>query len=186
MAENESLDSSIARRWISVAEGVRSGCDLDELTRRVLDRFYKTLRNIRKDIPFAEMIAAAEDYPKLMRICEQIDGASDVKQCLLRAALENEGIVNILEQFLNDALESCLYDIPHLAAEIDMNVNLSDSRRKMDAVRISLATDLHRIAEKLSVKPSGQLQKPRGASEKSQTDITQDMLSESLIKGFRR
>lgn len=187
MAENEYLDSSKARRWQSVVEGVRDGLDLDELARRVLDRFYKTLANIRKDLPFAELVDALNDYPTLSRLCDEIQGASDVKDFLLQAALQNDEPAEILERFLTDALNNCLYDIPHLAAEHSSELNLSDARRKMDAARSQLAPELRRIATKLSENPSCKLRR-KGASKatNSRTDGTKAMLSESLIAGFRK
>ena len=51
MAENEYLDSKKARRWQAVANAIRENIDIDEITELVLDKFYKTLRSIRKDLP---------------------------------------------------------------------------------------------------------------------------------------
>jgi hypothetical protein len=187
MAENEYLDSTKARRWLSVAEGIRDGCDIGELTSRVQDRFYKTLRSICNDLPFAELVAAVDDPQKLIRLCMSIEGASDVTDFLVQAALQNVGPANVLEQFLGDALQNCLYDIPHLAVELAKDVNLSAARRKMDDARMHLAADLRRIATKLAENPSWKPQRPRStAAAKSQADNTSTMLSESLIAGFRK
>jgi len=187
MAENEYLDSTKARRWFAVAEAIRDGCDEAELSRRVQDRFYKTLRNISKDLPLAEMLSAVEDPQRLTRICEHIEGGSDVTGLLLGAAFENFGPVNVIQSFLGDALQSCLYDIPYLAAELDGHVNLSDARRKLESVRISLAPDLHRIAARWVENPSWKPQKPRAnIAAVPQVDQTRNMLNESLIAGFRK
>lgn len=105
MAENEYLDSTKARRWFAVAEGIRDGCDFDELTMRVQDRFYKTLRIICKDLPVVEMLSAVDDPQKLVRLCEHIEGGSDVKDLLLAAAFRYSGPINVVEQFLGDALQ---------------------------------------------------------------------------------
>ncbi|MSR59125.1 MAG: hypothetical protein EXS05_16020 [Planctomycetaceae bacterium] len=87
MAENEYLDSTKARRWLAVADGLRDGCNLDELTKLVQERLYKTLRVIGQQIPLAELFAYANDLPKLRSICERVDGATDVTSLLLDAAL---------------------------------------------------------------------------------------------------
>ena len=58
MAENEYLDSRKARRWLAVAEAVRNRCPIGEVEKLVLDRFRKAWRNIAKDVPLEEWIAA--------------------------------------------------------------------------------------------------------------------------------
>ena len=68
MAENEYLDSSKARRWQSVAQVIWESGSLDEVADRVEDCFYKTLRQIHKELPFAEMIEALESPEDLARI----------------------------------------------------------------------------------------------------------------------
>lgn len=187
MAENEYLDSTKARRWHSVAEGIRDGCDSNELTDRTRDRLYMTLKSIRKDLPFADLLATAGDPQKLSRVCEAIEGASDVKDILLEAAVEGGTLREVLERFLSRALHNCLYDVPYLAAELGENVNISLARQQMQSVQLSLAPEVHWIATKLSENPSWRPQRPRGNSAaKSQTDHTRSMLNESLIAGFRR
>ena len=69
MAENEYLDSSKACRWRSVVQAIQDGCSIDEVAQRVEECFFKTLRQIRKDLPFAEMIRAMDDPEELSRVC---------------------------------------------------------------------------------------------------------------------
>lgn len=188
MAENEYLDSTKARRWISVADALRNGCGFDELSELAQDRFYKTLRKIGQDIPLTELIASVGDLSKLNALCKTIEGATDVTCLLLDAAESKTDPVDILEQFLHSAMQNCLYDIPYLAAESGGDISLSDARRRLGEVCMRLVPDFRRIAENWVAKPSWKLQKRRNGSTtvKSPTDITKSMLSESLIAGFRK
>jgi len=68
MAENEYLDSTKARRWYSVVQAIRHGGSVEDVADRVEECFFKTLRQIRKVLPFGEMIRAMEDPDELMRL----------------------------------------------------------------------------------------------------------------------
>ena len=74
MAENEYLDASKARRWQSVAQAIREGSPDSEVRERVEDCLYKTLRQIRKDLPLEELIRRLNDPEQLREMCHQIDG----------------------------------------------------------------------------------------------------------------
>ena len=91
MAENEYLDSSIGRRWQSVAKAIQEECSWDDIADRMEDCFCKTLREIQKDLPFGEMIRAMNDHNEFNRECKQIDEGLDVKDFLNQAALEKTG-----------------------------------------------------------------------------------------------
>jgi hypothetical protein len=60
MAENEYLNSKEARRWQSVVQAIREGFSFDEVAGRVENCFFKTLRQIQKELPFADMIRALD------------------------------------------------------------------------------------------------------------------------------
>ncbi len=188
MAENEYLDSTKARRWRAVAEGLRDECDSEELTERVKNQFYKTIRRIQKDLPqFADMLAAIDKPDVLQGICNQMIGAADVKDAILEAAFEGTGRDVKIEHFLGRALEGCLYDIPYTAAEIGDGGNMSDHRRRLDGVRVDLGSDIHRMAMNFAAKPSWiPRMSPGSRSLVSVSDKTDVMLSESLIQGFRK
>jgi hypothetical protein len=186
MAENEYLDSSKARRWMAVAEGVRDDIDLDELIVRVRDRFHKTLKVLFKDVPFPEIVEASNDIQKLTQICNGIDGATDVKDFLFIAAKQSGDRVQFLERFFTDALDRCLHDIPYLAARLSSEVNISDGRRAMQSVQRELRPEIARLANKFAENPAWKLQRQRAqANSITPTDNTEVMLKESLIAGFR-
>lgn len=188
MAENEYLDSTKARRWRAVAEGLRDGCDTEELTERVKNQFYKSLRQIQKEIPqFADMLDAVGKPDVLREICNSVVGAADVKDAILEAAFEDTNRTGKIESFLGRALERVFYDIPQTAAEISDGGNISDHRRRLDGVRVDLGTDLHRMAEKLAANPAW-IPRMHTVSKPlfPMSDKTHVMLSESLIQGFRK
>lgn len=90
MAENEYLDSTKARRWQSVVQVIRDGGSVEEVAESVEECFFKTLRQIRKDLPLADMIRAMENPDELMRVCQLVDGGEDVKDFIRQAALDNQ------------------------------------------------------------------------------------------------
>ena len=186
MAENEYLDSRKARRWSAVAEAVRNRSSVGEIGGLVLDRFRKTLRNIAKDVPLEEWIAAADDPSELERSFDGVDGAVDVKDLLLQAAAKGGEPEQVLERFLTQALENCLYDIPYIAADLDGNVNLSEARRTLNEARRSISPEIQRMAKKLADNPAWLPRSPNDKSDAPKQDQTVKMLGESLIAGFRR
>lgn len=186
MAENEYLDSRKARRWSAVAEAVRNRCQTGEISKLVLDRFRKTLRNIAKDVPLEEWIAAIGDPSELERAFDAVDGAVDVKDLLLRAAAKGGEPEQVVERFLNQALENCLYDIPYIAADLDGGVNLSEARRTLNEVRGGISPEIQRMAKKFADNPAWLPRSPSEKSDAPKQDQTVKMLGESLIAGFRR
>lgn len=188
MAENEYLDSTKSRRWLAVADGLREGCDLDELTERIRAKFYKSLRELGQEIPLDALIANVNAPVKLEAICHSFEGASDVKSLLLEAAQECSSPVAVLEQFLRDVLHNYLYDIPWTARERSGLSNVSDYRQRLQEARLRLEPELRRMAEKWAENPSWKplRQRNRRAAVQPAVDVTQSMLSESLIAGFRK
>ena len=65
MAENEYLDSTKARRWHSVVQVIRGGGSVEEVADSVEECVFKTLRQIRKDLPLADMIRAMKNHQSL-------------------------------------------------------------------------------------------------------------------------
>ena len=79
MAENEYLDVTNAARWQSVVQAIRDDLAIDEIAELVRDRFYKTLRQICKELPFAELLNAADDPHRLKALADSCEGGLDVK-----------------------------------------------------------------------------------------------------------
>lgn len=188
MAENEYLDSTKSRRWLPVADGLREGCNTEELVERVQKAYYKTLRNLCQEIPLADLVASINDPAKLSQLCQNIDGASDVKTLLQEAAEGSNNAVAALEKFLRLGLANCLYDIPYLASERGGDMNLSEARQRLDDVQMRLASDRRRMAEKLAENPSWKplRQRKEPTIVQAAVDVTRSLLSESLIAGFRK
>ena len=187
MAENEYLDSSKARRWYSVVQAIRDGCSIDEVANRVEECFFKTLRQIRKELPFAEMIRAMDDPVELLRVCQSVDGGMDVKDFLMQAALEGASRSEQIAHFLENALGNCLYDIPYMAAISDDSTNISQVRAMSAEARRQLTDVLQRVADKLTENPDWVPRRAgRGQPTLSQEDRTRKMLGESLLAGFKK
>jgi hypothetical protein len=188
MAENEYLDSTKSRRWLAVADGLREGCDLDELTERIGVKFHKSFRELGQEIPLDVLIANINNPVKLEEVCHSFEGASDVKSLLLEATQNCNSPVTALQQFLRDALQRILYDIPWIASERSGHSNVSDDRRRLDEARMRLEPDLRRMAEKWAENPSWKpvRQRKGPATAQAKVDVTRSMLSESLIAGFRK
>lgn len=188
MAENEYLDSTRARRWQRVVDGIRHDCDLDELAQHTEKQFYRTLNEMRRNLPFAEWIDAAGQPDRLCQLFDQVDRADVTKELLLDAARGAQNRAEAVERFLNGALQNLTYDIPHRAAELNASVNVSEACGRMSAVRVRLAPDLKRLARKLSENPNLKPRRPasKRAHRESDVDRTRSMLGESLIAGRPR
>lgn len=187
MAENEYLDSTKARRWHSVVQVIRGGGSVEEVADSVEECFFKTLRQIRKDLPLADMIRAMENPDELMRVCQLVDGGEDVKDFIRQAALEKSSRADQLRQFLANALANCLYDIPYMAALADDSTNISQVRAMSAEVRQQLANELERIADKLTENPDWIPRRAgRGQPAVSKDERTRKMLGESLLSGHKK
>lgn len=188
MAENEYLDSSKARRWQSIAQAIRDACGEEEVTDRLQDCFYKTLRAIAKDLPLPDMIRAAVNDPdEFQRLCTGIEGGLDVKEFLHEAATTCFDSESMLEKFLTDALNNCLYDIPYIAADLDQGVTVTQARSTVQSAASNLRSDIQRMARKLAENPEWTFRRSGSRRfDDSQPDRTREMLGESLIAGFKK
>ena len=188
MAENEYLDVTKAARWQSVIQAIRSDLDIDEITELVRDRFYKTLRQICKDVPFAELLNAVDDPHRLKVLADSCEGGLDVKNLLRFAVEETSGKANVVEHFLNQALGNILYDIPYLVSRTDQNRTLSELRSDLRVVQHRMLSDIRRMAAKFAENPSWSPRAPRTrmSTKQTPTDRTRKKLGESLIAGRKK
>lgn len=187
MAENEYLDASKARRWQSVAQAIRERASDSEIAEKIVDCLYKTLRQIRKDLPLEKLVRHLLDPEQLRAMCHQVDGAHDVKYFLIEAADQDTDLLGKLSHFLSRSLENCLYDVPYLVSESADNVNITEARGIVRSAGSNLKSEIQRIAAKLADDP-GWI--PRRASRRdkpvAKVDTTERMLGESLLAGFRK
>lgn len=187
MAENEYLDSSKGLRWRSVVQAIQDGCSIGEFTERVEECLFKTLRQIRKDLPFAKMVRAMDNPDELSRVCQSVYGGMDVKHFIEQAALEGASRPEQLKHFLDNTLGNCLYDIPYMAATCDGSINMTQVRAMSNEVRSNLSEELQRVADKLAENPDWVPRRTRrGQPALSKDDRTKKMLNESLLAGFRK
>jgi len=187
MAENEYLDSSKSRRWLAVVKGISNGVGVAELEAIVLDCFFKTLRSIRRNHPLADLICSIESPQRMDLVIEKFGRTTDVTELLKESTLSHTGTLNILEGFLQQAVDQVFYDLPYLASTGDSIVNISEIRRQLDAIRPGIKPEIQRIARKLADKPNWNPQRQK--KEKLSTpkrDVTKAMLTESLLAGIRK
>ena len=154
----------------------------------VRDRFYKTLRQICKELPFAELLNAADDPHRLKALADSCEGGLDVKNLLQFAAEETSGKANVVEHFLSHALGNILYDLPYRVIRTVQNKTLSELRSDLRVVQHAMASDIRRMAVKFAENPSWPPRAPRTRTSTKQTptDQTRKKLGESLIAGRKK
>ncbi len=187
VAENEYLDSTKARRWQSVAQAICDYGSVEEVTDKMADCLYKTLRQIQKDLPLKDLIQSLGDPEQLRGLCEQIDGAHDVKDFLIDAAGQDGDLEDKLSHFIDQSLENCLYDVPYLVAKSSSEISTTQARSIVRSAAHSLKPVIERLARQLAENPTSKLRrtghrKPPG----DKADKTEKMLGESLLAGFRK
>lgn len=187
MAENEYLDASKARRWQSVAQAIQDGSSISEVAERIEDCVYKTFRLIRNDLPFADLVKSLGNPEQLRELCNQFDGAHDVKDFLIEAAALNTDLRGKLLHFISQSLDCCLFDVPYLVVESAEKVSVTEARNIVQAAKIGLHSTIQRIADRLAENP-GWIPQRAGRRDRpvSKVDTTERMLGESLLIGFRK
>jgi hypothetical protein len=166
-----------------VARAIREGRSVDEVADRVENCLYKTLRQIHKELPFADMIRALDSPDDLAKVLQNVAGGTDVKEFLMQAAaLERISRSGKLERFLGDALNNCLYDIPYMATDADRSRSITEVRRILAAVPNRLSENIQRLASRLAENPDKvPPRRRRGGVTQSKDELTTDMLGESLL-----
>ncbi|MFN6108219.1 MAG: hypothetical protein ACK5EA_27675, partial [Planctomycetaceae bacterium] len=116
MAENEYLDATQARLWQSSVQAIRERASHSEIAERSIECLQTTVRQIRKELPFAQLVSNLNDPPLLRTMCHQIPGFRDVKDFLIEASDQPTDWRGKITHFLNRVLDNCLYDVPSLVA----------------------------------------------------------------------
>jgi len=170
-----------------VVQAIRDGCSNDEVADRVEECFFKMLRQIRKDLPLAKMIRAMGNPERLNQLCQSVYGGTDVKHFLMQAALEKESRPEQQAQFLTNALDNCLHGVPRMAADSEGSISMTEVRVMLAGVRGSLSEEIQRIAGRLAEYPDWMpRRRNRGQPAQPLGERTRKMLSESLLRGFKK
>ena len=185
MAENEYLDATQARLWQSLVQAIRERASHSEIAERSIECLQTTARQIRKELPFAQLVSNLNDPPLLRTMCHQIPGFRDVKDFLIEASDQPTDWRGKITHFLNRVLDNCLYDVPSLVAWSGGSVGVTEVRGILPGVRSNLQPEIHRIAKKLGENPAWTPRRaPRREKPASKGDNTQKMLGQSLLVGF--
>jgi hypothetical protein len=186
VAENEYLDATQARRWQPVDRSIREGDSESDIARSVIKCFCKELKTLFKELGFGKFICQLNDPPQLRAMCQQIQGFQDVKDFLMEAADQPTDLVGKISHFCNQLLANFLFDVRTLVGCSAGSVSITEANRKLHSSRSILRPEIERIARRLSKNPDSIPRPPRRNKPRTRGDVTQKMLGESLLAGFRR
>jgi hypothetical protein len=186
VAENEYLDATQARRWQPVARSIREGDSESDIARSVVKCLCKELNTLFKELGFGKLIRLLNDPPQLRAMCEQIQGFQDVQDFLMEAADQATDLVGKISHVCNRLLDNRLFDVPTLVGCSAGSVSITEARRNVHSARSIVRPEIERIATRLSKNPDSIPRPPRRNKPGTRGDVTQKMLGESLLAGFRR
>ena len=112
MAENERLDVLKNRRWLRLMRFIASNPQEAEITRRLTEAMYRTLRSVGKQIPLEALLkATAEGDPSLSR--SVADCRHDFAEMIERVAAERaiDATSTICERYVDAILDHYLDQI---------------------------------------------------------------------------
>ena len=188
MAENEYLDSTKVGRWIATAQALRDGCEVDVVMNKFNAAYHKTVQEIFRNVPIAMLIPLMDDPEKLKQRCDDIGVPPYLNSLMVEAAQEPGNRAHKFEHFLTSIFSIHDYNVRNLAARQGGDVNVTDTRQKMEEVFKQMRPCLSRLAKKLDKDPSHKPRKPRDPQRNnSSVDNTKVMLNQSLlIAGYRK
>jgi len=183
MAENEEIDVSKARRWQTVVEAIKRGESVDDVTSKVQDCLYKTLRSLVKKIPLSKLIRAVDDGPSaVQRLFRECFDGRDYAELFAQVTAEGGPRETVLENFATDICNSFFDQIVHEVVPSSAWSDVSRLQGFLNEVLIRLRGDVERIATKFAENPDWHpRQAPRSKMARSR-DITAEMLQESLLE----
>lgn len=188
MAENEYLDSMKVGRWLATAQALRDGCEVDVVMNKFNAAYHKTVQEIFRKVPIATLIPLMDDPEKLKQRCDDIGVQPDLISLLVEAAHEPVNRAHKIEHFLIGIFFIHDDNVRNLAARQGGDVNVTDTRQKMEEVSKQMRPCISRLAKKLDKDPSHKPRKPRDPHRNnSSDDNTKVMLNQSLlIAGYRK
>ena len=188
MAENEYLDSMKVGRLLATAQALRDGCEVDVVMNKFNAAYHKTVQEIFRNVPIATLIPLMDDPEKLKQRCDDIGVPPYLNSLMVEAAHEPVNRADKIEHFLIGIFSIHNYNVRNLAARQGGDVNVTDTRQKMEEVLKQMRPCLSRLAKNLDKDPSHKPRKPRDPHRNnSSDDNTKVMLNQSLlIAGYRK
>jgi hypothetical protein len=184
MAESESLNLNRARRWQPVLQAAGDGTSADHLIVLARRCLYRTLRAVRKQVPFDALLVAAcncpDALPDLIRECKQ---GRDYARLFQRVAEKGATREALLAAYLREVCSSFLNQIhSRIACRRAFVESPAETRERLDGVRDALDGDYRRIATNLAADPEWKIAMPR-SPRRSRAEQAQELLGQSLLAG---
>lgn len=182
MAENESLDLGKAPRWRTVFTAVNRHETSEEVGEKARKSLYRTLRAVKKLIPFDQLLSAScndpDRLPDLIRSCSK---GRDFARLFQDVAQKGAGRETVLQDYLWALCDRFFDQIATRTISTDQWASVSDLHRHLAEVKECLCDDINLIAQKLAECPDWQIRmRPSRNGSVSQT-ATSALLNESLL-----
>lgn len=182
MAENESLDLGKAPRWRKVYQSVGRGEPSEQIARKACESLHRTLRAVKKLIPFDQLLSAAcndpDALPDLIRQCSK---GRDFARLFQEVAEKGRGRENLLQDYLWAVCDRFLDQIAARSVPSEQWSSVTDLRRHLYEVRELLGDDIRHIAQKLAENPDWTARIRPSKNGAAQEDRTLALLNESLL-----
>lgn len=182
MAENESLDLAKAPRWRAVFNAVNGHETSEEVGEKARNSLYKTLRKVRKLIPFDQLLSAScndpHRLPDLIRSCSK---GRDFARLFQDVAQKGAGKETILQNYLWALCDRFLDQIATLTISTGQWASVSDLHQHLAEVKDRLGDPINHIAQRLAECPDGQLRMQHSKSGSVTQTATSALLNESLL-----
>lgn len=181
MAENESLDLGKTPRWQTVYRAVGQGETSEQVARKARKSLYRTVRAVKKLIPFDRLLSAAcNDPDSLADLIQRCGKGRDFAHLFQKVTEKGRAREDLLQDFLWTLCDRFLDQIAARAVPSEQWPNFPDLRRHLYEVREMLDDDIRRIAHKLAENSEWQ-PRVRPSRNGAVQDDTFAILKESLL-----
>jgi hypothetical protein len=187
MAENESLNLGRSRRWQTVLQKVGQGGTTDEIATDARRCLYRTLKAVRKQIPFGALLDAAckdaDALPDLIRECRQ---GRDYARLFQHVACEGASREEVLQDYQRALCDNFFDQIRgRVARSPTGEPSPAVIRERLNDVKETLGADFKCIASKLAENPEAKINMPRRERQQSRQERAKEMSAWSLLEGVQ-
>jgi len=180
IAENESLELVKAPRWQRVHRAVMVNESIESVAQEAVISLYRTVRVIRKLIPFDQLLTAAcNDPDALPALIHRCDKGREFAHLFQFVAEKGKIREDLLQAYFETVCDRFLDQIEANSFPSERWTNLPDLRCHFAQVRVILRDDIKRIAHKLADNSDWL---PRVRPNRKGSSSTQALLDESLLR----
>lgn len=182
MAENESLDLGKTPRWQRVHHAILGGETSDQVADKARQSLYRTLRAVKKLIPFDQLLSAAcNDPDALLDLIRQCGKGRQFARLFQDVADKGRGREGVLQDYLGTICDTYLEQIAPHSFPSERWLSVADLRRHLSEVRELLKDDIGRIAHKLAENPEWLPRMRPSRNGSGPKNSTHALLNESLL-----